>query len=122
MNIQSINQNNKSIAIVKSEEIIISDVQSALDFIATIQYDTQCHHIALNKEAIIEDFFHLSTCIAGEIMQKFVNYDVKFAIIGDFTTYTSKALRDLIYESNHGNHMFFVPDEAIAIEKLSNTR
>ena len=38
------------IVIVKSNEIIIKDVQSALDFIMTIKYETNCNKIALNKE------------------------------------------------------------------------
>ena len=33
---------------------------------------------------------------------------MKLAIIGDFSGYTSKPLRDFIYESNNGNQVFFV--------------
>ena len=44
---------------------------------------------------------------------------MKLAIIGDFSGYTSKPLRDFIYESNNGNHVFFVSSEAEAVEKLS---
>ena len=112
-----------SIAVVSSREVIITDGQSALDFIMTIQYYNNyynnCLRIALNKEALSKEFFILSTGIAGEILQKFSNYRAKFAIIGDFSSYTSKPLRDFIYESNRGNTIFFVPDEAAAIEKLS---
>jgi len=108
-----------SIAVVSSREVIITDGQSALDFIMTIQYYDNCLRIALNKEALSKEFFILSTGIAGEILQKFSNYRAKFAIIGDFSSYTSKPLRDFIYESNRGNTIFFVPDETTAIEKLS---
>jgi hypothetical protein len=90
-----------------------------LDFIATIQYETGCNNIILNKSAICEDFFDLSTRLAGEILQKFINYHVKIAIIGDFSIYTSKSLKDFIYESNKGKNIFFLPDEKQAIEKLS---
>ena len=45
----------KNIAIVKSDDIVIKDVQSAIDFIMSIKYETNCNKIALNKEAIIED-------------------------------------------------------------------
>ena len=48
------------IAIVKSKEIIIKNVQSAIDFIMTVKYETNCNKIALNKDAIIEDFYILS--------------------------------------------------------------
>lgn len=110
----------KDIAIVKSDEMIIEDVQSAIDFIMNIKYETNCNKIALNKEAIIEDFFILSKGLAGEILQKFINYQTKFAIYGDFSKYTSKPLRDFIYESNNGKDIFFVENEEQAIEKLGN--
>lgn len=119
MEINTIEKNNKGIAIISSTEILITDVQSALDFIATVRYETGCDRIILNKSAICEDFFHLSTRLAGEILQKFINYYVKIAIIGDFSVYTSKSLKDFIYESNNGKDIFFLPDEKQAIEKLS---
>lgn len=108
----------EDIAIVNSEEIVIKDAQSAIDFMMTVKYETNCEKIALNKEAIVEDFFILSKGIAGEILQKFINYQVKFAIYGDFSKYTSKPLKDFMYESNHGKDIFFVENEEQAIEKL----
>lgn len=60
-------ENNK-IAIISSNDILISDIQSALDICATIQYQTQCSAIIINKENITSDFFNLSTCIAGDIL------------------------------------------------------
>lgn len=110
--------NGVTIAVVLSDEHIIIDTQSALDFMATIGYDDDCDRIIINKEAIIEDFFNLSTGIAGEILQKFVNYAKKIAIVGDFSMYKSKALADFIYECNQGNAVFFVPDEESAVSKL----
>jgi len=119
MRITTIKDNNIEIAVVSSNEILISDVQSALDFMATIKYETGCHRIILYKSAICEDFFDLSTKLAGEILQKFTNYQVKIAIIGDFSVYTSKSLKDFLYESNKGNAIFFLPNEKQAVEKLS---
>lgn len=109
----------KNIAIVNSNEIIIKDVQSAIDFIMSVKYETNCSKIALNKSAIIEDFFILSKGLAGEILQKFINYRIKFAIIGDYSKYTSKPLKDFIYESNNGKDIFFVTSEDEAIKMLS---
>ena len=43
----------------------------------------------------------------GEVLQKFVNYQTKVAIYGDYTKYTSKPLKDFMYESNKGNNIFF---------------
>lgn len=108
------------IAIVNSDEVIMTDVQTAMDLIMSVKYETGCSKIALNKEAITEDFFILSKGIAGEILQKFINYRVKFAIYGDFSKYTSKPLKDFIYESNKGKDIYFVSDTDTAVKMLSD--
>ena len=109
------------IAVINSNELIIKDVQSAIDFIMTIKYETNCNKIALNKSAVVEDFFILSKGLAGEILQKFINYQTKFAIYGDYSKYTSKPLKDFIYESNKGKDIFFVSNEDESIEMLSKS-
>lgn len=119
MKINTVKENNIEIAIVNSSDILITDVQSALDFIATVDYDTGCDRVILDKSAVSEDFFDLSTRIAGDVLQKFINYRKKIAIVGDFSKYTSKSLKDFIYECNKGKDIFFVSDEKQAIEKLS---
>ncbi len=113
-------QAENGVATIQSEEPVITGTQSALDLMATVKYETGCDCIAVPKSAVAEDFFVLSTGIAGEILQKFVNYHVKLAIFGDFSRYTSKPLRDFIYESNNGSHVFFVGTEDEAIAKLGN--
>ncbi|MDF1495607.1 DUF4180 domain-containing protein [Caproiciproducens sp. CPB-2] len=118
MNTQIKEKNGVKIAVVNSGETLISDGQSALDWMMSVQYETGCSRIALNKEAIADDFFILSSGVAGEILQKFINYHIKFAVYGDFSKYTSKPLRDFIYESNQGRDIFFVPTEEDAAEKL----
>jgi len=119
MNIKKSSVNGTEIAVVKSDCVCISDVQSALDFMMSVNYETGSHSIIINKELLIEDFFILSTMIAGEILQKFINYQFKLAIVGDFSGYNSKSLRDFIYESNKGNAIFFVSSLEDAIEKLA---
>lgn len=121
MKTEVITKNNIEIAVVYSDEYLIKDVQSALDFIMTVKYETGCKNIVLNKNAITEDFFILSTCLAGEILQKFINYGVRFAIYGDFSKYTSKPLKDFMYESNLGKDFYFQSDVSHAIEKLCGT-
>lgn len=116
MKIKTVN----NIAVINSDDVVIKDVQSALDFIMTVKYETNCSKAALNKEAINEDFFILSKGIAGEILQKFINYQVKFAVYGDYSKYTGKSLKDFMYESNNGRDIFFVNNEAEALKVLMN--
>lgn len=68
--------------------------------------------VAIPVQRLDPAFFRLSTRVAGEMLQKFVNYQMRAAIIGDVTTWTtqSEALRDFIHEANRGNSAWFVND------------
>lgn len=118
MKIETIEKNNKLVAVVTASEPIITDPQSALDLAMTVKYETGSTDIAISKEAIVDDFFVLSTRLAGEILQKFTNYGIRLAIFGDFSKYTSKPLKDFIYESNKGKSFYFQPDRTSAVEQL----
>lgn len=61
----------------------------------------------------------LSTGLAGEFLQRFVNYQIKLAIYGDFSRDTSKPLHDFIRESNRGDSVFFTATAEEAIDRLS---
>lgn len=118
MTIEKIEKDNKALALVTGNEKIITDVQSALDMVMSVKYNFDTNKIIIDKSAVAEDFFILSSGLAGEILQKFINYDVKIAIYGDYSRYTSKPLRDFIYESNNGKDVFFVSTKDEAINKL----
>jgi hypothetical protein len=68
--------------------------------------------IVIPVEQLGGDFFRLSSGIAGEILQKFATYGVRVAIVGDISGYVaaSASLRDFVYESNRGGHIWFVPN------------
>lgn len=120
MKIEKIMTDEANIAVVSSEEKIIVNTESALDLIMTVKYETGADKIAIDKNAVSEDFFILSTGIAGEVLQKFINYHIKTAIFGDYSKYTSKPLKDFIYESNHGKDFFFVATREEAIDRLKD--
>lgn len=66
--------------------------------------------VAIAAERLGDDFFVLSTRIAGDAIQKFVNYGIGLAVVGDISRHVtaSTALRDFVYESNRGRHVWFV--------------
>ncbi len=111
-----------NIAVVRNDTLVISDVQSALDLLATVQYEVDSKRIIIHKSLISESFFDLKTRLAGDILQKFINYRVKIAIVGDFSMYTSESLKDFIYECNNGDDIFYLATEQQAIEKLSSLK
>jgi hypothetical protein len=57
-------------------------------------------------------FFDLRSGVAGEIVQKFVNYRARLAVVGDISAFVaeSDALRDFVRESNRGRDVWFVAD------------
>jgi len=110
----------KNIAVVSSEDILITDAQSALDLMVTVKYEAGCSRIVLDQSLIDPDFFRLGTGLAGEILQKYTNYHIRLAIVGDFSVYTSKPLRDFMFESNKGRNVLFVSTLEQAIERLGD--
>ena len=118
MNMEKVVKNGAICAVVRSDEIVITDTQSALDLLMTAKYDLGTKNIVIDKKLIKEEFFILSSGLAGDILQKYINYGGRIAVYGDFSCYTSKPLHDFIYESNKGHDVFFAATENDAVECL----
>lgn len=119
MKFEKIDCENGVIAVVSSDNKVITDVDSALDLLMSAKYEAGTKYIVVDKKSVIEDFFILSSGLAGEILQKYVNYGGKIAIYGDYSHYTSKPLKDFIYESNRGRDIFFAATKEEAIQKIT---
>lgn len=107
MTIQSHEINSIKIAEVISNDMIIQSVQDGLDLMGNIYYQG-FDKVILYEKNITPEFFDLKTKIAGEILQKFSNYRIGLAIVGDFSKYESKSIKDFIFESNKTKHINFV--------------
>jgi len=116
-----VTKNGRQVAIIDTSERIC-DAQEVLDLMATAQYQGCSGAIVVYKESLGEGFFDLKTGFAGEVLQKFSNYRVQLAIVGNFSAYKSKALRDFIYECNKGNLVFFKGNLEEALEALAPGR
>ncbi len=119
MTFKIIEKNGVKCAAVCDNEKVIKDAQSALDLLMSAKYEADTKNIIIDKRLIADEFFVLSTGLAGEILQKYINYGGRIAIYGDFSHYTSKPLKDFMYESNKGKDVFFVSDEEQAAEMLA---
>lgn len=86
-------------------------LRDAVDLIGNACYQGAAW-VAVPADRLTDDFFSLRTRVAGEIVQKFVNYRLGLAVVGDVSRHTSasSALRDFVYESNRGRQLWFVPD------------
>ena len=80
MQLTKIEKNGITCAIVNSSELVITDTQTALDVLMSAKYDIGTKNIVIDKKLIVEDFFILSRGLAGEILQKYVNYGGRIAI------------------------------------------
>jgi hypothetical protein len=106
-----------AVAEIISDEILIREVQDALDIMGDCNYQG-ANKMILHEKNFIPAFFDLKTGIAGEILQKFSTYQVQLAIVGDFSKYTSKSLTDFIFESNKLGRINFVDSVEEAKKKL----
>jgi hypothetical protein len=72
----------------------------------------QAKLVALRADWLGDDFFHLSTRVAGEVVQKLLDYGLLVAIVGDISARVaaSDALRDWVRECNRGRQVWFVTD------------
>lgn len=88
----------------------LASTQDALDLIGAAF--SRADVVAVPVARLDERFFTLRTGLAGEIMQKFTNYRVRLAVVGDISAHlaASAALRDLVRESNRGSQIWFVAD------------
>ncbi|MEE4178726.1 MAG: DUF4180 domain-containing protein [Bacteroides sp.] len=106
------------IAELIAEGNIISKSGDGLDLLGNLYYQG-FDKIVIHEKNITPDFFDLKNGMAGEILQKFSTYRVRLAIVGDFARYSSKSLKDFIFESNKGRHVSFVSSSAEALKTLS---
>ncbi|GAA1218741.1 hypothetical protein GCM10009665_05900 [Kitasatospora nipponensis] len=79
------------------------------------------HWVAVPAERFDDGFFQLRSRLAGEILQKFANYRLGLAVIGDISRHlaTGTALPDLIRESNRGHQAWFLPDAQALHDRLA---
>lgn len=118
MHFESHTRNNIQIAEVLSDEPIIQTAEDGLDLLGNMYYQGFDRIIVYSKN-ITPAFFDLKNGLAGEILQKFSNYRIRLAIVGDFSSHTSKSITDFIFESNNGKQVNFLDSLETALEKLS---
>ncbi len=110
--------NDNTIAEVISDQVKVNTVQDAVDLMANADYQG-ARSVIIYEKNLAPEFFDLKTKMAGDILQKYSNYRMQLAIVGDFEKYQSNSLNAFIIECNRGNHIFYVDSLDSAIQKLS---
>jgi hypothetical protein len=83
MQIEVIHTGKTPIAEIISDQLVITDVDSAVDLLGNV-YHQGFDHLIVHEKNIVPAFFDLKTRLAGEVLQKFSNYRVRLAIVGNF--------------------------------------
>ncbi|MEU9147645.1 DUF4180 domain-containing protein [Streptomyces sp. NPDC048349] len=112
--------NDVSVLMWEAEGEVIAGEREALDCIGDAGYQG-ARWAVIPAERFDEDFFRLSTRVAGAIIQKFVQYRVGLVVLGDISRHTenSSALRDFVRECNRGTQTWFLADAAQLRERLA---
>lgn len=105
------------VAEIQAEGLVLTSVEDGLSLLGDLYYQG-FDKIILHEENIVPEFFDLKTKLAGEVLQKFVQYRMPLAVVGNFSKYTSKSLRDFIYECNQGRQVNFVQELSSALKDL----
>lgn len=108
---------NIKIAEIISDEMVVGTASQGLDLLGTLYFDGY-DALVLNQYQFNAEFFDLKNGMAGELFQKFSNYRMRLAIVGDFETIESKSLKDFILECNRGKRINFVKTREQAFSVL----
>jgi len=107
------------IAELKPGFVTIGSAEDIVDILGNASY-LNCNSVIIHSDSFAAGFFDLRTGLAGEILQKFSNYRMRLAIVGDFSHLKSRSWRDFIRESNRGKMVCFMPTLEEAISALMN--
>lgn len=107
------------IAEVISDDVLMQHPQDALDLMMNCFYSGQSA-IIIHSHNLPAAFFDLASGLAGEILQKFSNYNMYLAIVGDVSQYPGSSIQAFIRESNKAGRINFVKSKDEAIHRLTN--
>jgi PadR family transcriptional regulator, regulatory protein AphA len=102
---------NYEIRVIESKKYIelisttepLSTENNALDLVA-LCWEHETYALMIHYAALSEDFFKLRTKLAGNIIQKFINYGIKAAAIIPQETIQKGIFKQMAMETNKGNH------------------
>ena len=86
-------------------------------------FENRATLIVIPVECLDDEFFQLKTRIAGELIQKFVQYRRRLVIVGDISRHLaeSSALRAFVNESNRGKEVWFLASLDDLEQRLART-
>jgi hypothetical protein len=108
---------NQAIAELSDTSFVIRNAEDAIELI-NMPESKECNNFIIYEKNLARDFFNLGSGVAGDILQKFSNYRLRLAVIGDFSKYKSKNLNDFFRESNKTGNILFLNSIEEALERF----
>ena len=118
MDIEVHNLNEIKVAIINSESVVINTIEDGSELLVNLYYQ-EFDAIIIHGKNVSPEFFNLKNGMAGELFQKFSNFRMRLAIVGDFSAYSGKSLGEFIHESNKNGQIIFLSTVKEALEKLA---
>lgn len=103
MNYQIVETDNKKYIELLSVNAPIHTERDALDLVS-LCFENDIYLLMLHYDTLSEDFFKLKTRVAGDILQKLVNYGVKAAAVIPDEIVQKGRFREMALEVNKGQH------------------
>lgn len=102
-----------------AEETRLRTYDDAVDIVGK-SFENRATLILIPVECLDDDFFRLRTRIAGELIQKIVQYRRRLAIVGDISRHLaeSSAFRAFVNEANQGKDVWFLATREELDERL----
>jgi PadR family transcriptional regulator, regulatory protein AphA len=113
MNIQKISVDNKSYLECLSDGQVLRTDADILDLVAACG-EHLCDRLMVHAGLLPTDFYDLKTGLAGNLLQKLVNYRLRCAFILDEVLVGNGRFSEMMIESNRGEqfHFCFNVDDA----------
>ena len=101
------------------EQSLIASTTKIMTALVVCEQCNVLDRMAIPKEAVDESFFDLSSQLAGEVVRKFANYQLRCAVWGDFSGCDEDFLQ-FMQRQNDGWTFFFTKTEAEAVLRLQS--
>lgn len=95
-------ENKKYIELISTADPLSTE-NSALELIA-LCWEHDAHLLMVHYSALSEDFFKLKSKVAGNIIQKFINYNIKTVAVIPVEIMEKGRFKEMALETNKGNH------------------
>lgn len=90
----------------------VLDIATLVEDLIGLAWQNDADLVVVSAARLPGGFFALRTGVLGTVAQKFSNYHLHMAVIGDIARHVeaSSAFRDYVREANAGGTVWFLPD------------